>query len=192
MTENRIASLVLVGCPRVPRGIVMVVAAAAMSASCGYALAGRGNTLPAHIRVIAVPQFVNETSEPELDTRLTDAVRRELEGRGRFTITPDPAGADAVLNVTIKRHELTPIAFSQGQASRYAVVVVADVVFRDQKKNEPLDGSNPGLSVREEYSLGSVAAPADAAVLFRQDRNAIERLSRTFAQQVVTAILEAF
>jgi hypothetical protein len=170
----------------------VIVGAAAAAASCGYALAGRGNTLPAHIRVIAVPQFVNETSEPELDIRLTDAVRRELQGRGRFTIRQDPAGADAVLSVTIKQHTATPIGFNAGQASRYAVTVIADVTFRDQTKNEVLDGSNPNLAVREEYDLGGATAPTDLAGLFRQDRNAIERLARTFAETLVTAILEAF
>ena len=103
-----------------------------------------------------------------------------------------PAGADAVLTVTIKSHEARPIGFQAGQGSRYSVTVVADVSFRDIKKDQILDGSNPALSVREEYDLGGAAATVDLATLFRQDRNAIERLSRKFAEEVATAILEAF
>jgi hypothetical protein len=48
------------------------------------------------------------------------------------------------------------------------------------------------VRVTEEYDLGGSLAPADLAALFRQDRNAIERLSRTFARDVVTSILEQF
>jgi outer membrane lipopolysaccharide assembly protein LptE/RlpB len=177
---------------RTVAGAIAAIGAVVSAVSCGYALAGRGNTLPPHIRIIAVPQFVNETPEPELDTRLTDAVRRELQSRGRFTITQEPAGAHAVLNVTIKDHTVRGIAFTAGQVSRYQITVVADVQFRDQTKNEVLDGSNPALSVSEEYDLGGGTAPADLAALFRQDRNAIERLSQTFANRVVAAILEAF
>jgi outer membrane lipopolysaccharide assembly protein LptE/RlpB len=158
---------------------------------CGYALAGRGITLPAHIRIIAVPQFVNESNEPELDVRLTDAVRQELQSRGRFTINPDTAGAHAVLTATIRQHTPSPAAFNEsGQVSRYRIVVVADVTFRDEVKNEDL--FRQSVRVTEEYDLGGSLAPADLAALFRQDRNAIERLSRTFARDVVTSILEQF
>ena len=53
-------------------------------AGCGYALAGRGNTLPTHIRTIGVPQFVNQSSTPDIDGVLTDEVRQELQSRGRY------------------------------------------------------------------------------------------------------------
>ena len=38
-----------------------MLAAGASSASCGYALAGRGSFLPDYIQTIGVPQFVNNT-----------------------------------------------------------------------------------------------------------------------------------
>ena len=167
-----------------------VVILAGGAAACGYALAGRNNTLPTHIRIIGVPQFVNETNEPELDIRLTDAVRQELQGRGRFTVNPEPGGAHAVLSATIKQHSPVPFAFTENQVSRYQIVVVAEVTFRDEVKNEVL--YTDSVRVTEEYDLGSAVAPTDIAALFRQDRNAIERLSRSFARTVVTNILEQF
>lgn len=175
-----------------PVNALVSLCLAATVAACGYALAGRGNTLPAHIRIIAVPQFVNETPEPELDIRLTEAVRQELQSRGRFTVNPETAGAHGILTATIKQHLAAPAAFTESrQVSRYQITVVADVTFRDEVKSEVL-WSNPSLRVVEEYDLGGNAAPTDLAALFRQDRNAIERLSRTFARNVVTSILEAF
>src|SRR6185436_5351478 len=44
------------------------------TSSCGYALAGRGNTLPSSIKIIGVPQFTNRSIVPNVDLVVTDAV----------------------------------------------------------------------------------------------------------------------
>lgn len=176
---------------RITRPLGLLVALASASA-CGYALAGRGNTLPAHIKIIAVPQFENQTDEPELDTRLTEAVRQELIGRGRFKIQQETGGADAVLSAKILQRYSTPTAFTEArQVSRYQVTIVAAVTFTDETKHEAI-WSNPTLRVSEEYDLGSSAASTDLTALFRQDKNALERIARAFARNVATSILEAF
>ena len=41
-----------------------VMSAALVSAGCGYSLAGRGNALPASIRVIGVPPITNLSPSP--------------------------------------------------------------------------------------------------------------------------------
>ena len=50
-------------------------------ASCGYALAGRGSFLPAYIKIIGIPQFVNTTPIYELEQVFTEKVRTELYPR---------------------------------------------------------------------------------------------------------------
>ena len=52
--------------------------------------------------------------------------------------------------------------------------------------------ANPSLQFRDEYDVNANVAGADAAAFFRQDANALERLSKNFARSVVTSILEAF
>jgi outer membrane lipopolysaccharide assembly protein LptE/RlpB len=169
-----------------------IVLLASLVSACGYALAGRGNTLPAHIKIIGVPQFENQTDEPDLDLRLTDAVRQELQSRGRFTVNPEARGADAVLSAKIVSRLATPRAFTESrQVLRYEIAIIGDVTFRDETKNEVI-WSNPRLRASEEYDLAGSARPEDLTSLFRQDRNAIERIARTFARTVVTSILEAF
>ena len=64
---------------------------------CGYSLSGRGSFLPASIKTIGVPLFTNTTSLFEIEQRVTDKVRAELIGRGRWTVSPTPEGVDALL-----------------------------------------------------------------------------------------------
>ena len=85
---------------RLVHGVTLAAAALAVS-SCGYTLAGRGGTLPEHIRIIGIPQFVNRTTWPEIDRIVTERVSEEFRGRGRYRVLPDTTGVDAVLTGTI-------------------------------------------------------------------------------------------
>ena len=67
---------------------VCVVAAVFASSGCGYALAGRGNFLPAYIRTIGIPTFENHTSLFQMAQLVTDKVRTEFIGRGNYKIVP--------------------------------------------------------------------------------------------------------
>jgi hypothetical protein len=171
----------------------LVLIAGIVGAACGYALAGRGNTLPTSIKVIGIPLFVNHSPTPDIDQVLTRAVRDEFGNHGNYVVNPDIDGADAVLTATINSVAYSVTAFNQTthQASRYAVVVSTTVEFKDVKDNKVL-WSNPALFFRDEYDINSNAAGVDAAAFFRQDANALERLSKNFARNVVTSILEAF
>jgi len=58
--------------------------AGVLTSGCGYALAGRGNALPANIVAIGVPPFVNESTTPDVDRVLTEEpLRRRLAEAGR-------------------------------------------------------------------------------------------------------------
>ena len=171
----------------------LALAVAAAGIGCGYALAGRGNALPPHIQVVGIPPFENETPYPEVEQAVTQGVREEFSSRGQFRVEPGVDGVHAILSGTITSLELQPTALTTGslQASRYVVTLVARVEFRDQTTDELL-WSNPNLRFREEYEVPAEASAGDPTASFRQDTNALERLTRNFARTVVTSILEAF
>src|SRR5690606_22859258 len=75
----------------------LVLLALVVSSACGYSLAGRGAFLPPHIKVIGVPLFTNNTSVFDAERRITERVRSELSGRGRYRVETAAEGADAVL-----------------------------------------------------------------------------------------------
>ncbi len=175
----------------------VLVAAAAASSGCGYALAGRGSFLPDTIRVIGIPLFTNQTSYFDIAQIITDKMRAEFIGRGHYRVVPEAAGADAVLVGTITSISILPSAFSQQQqASRYTITVTANIELREAIRNEVL-WSNPSVIVREEYdasgtSVAGGGAAVDPAAFFNQETNAVQRVSDEFARSVVSAILEAF
>jgi hypothetical protein len=166
---------------------------ALLSASCGYSLAGRGAFLPDYIRLVGIPQCVNQGSSIyDIDRILTERVQREFSSHGHFKIQPDTTGVDAILTCAIKGSTSTPTAFnSNNQASRYAFVITAAIEFKDVKEDKVL-WSNSSVQVREEYDVTTGTTANDPAAFFGQDQNALQRLAQNFARTVVTSILEAF
>ena len=163
-----------------------------VQAACGYSLAGRGSFLPVYIKTIGVPQFTNLTSIPDVDRRVTERVRTELIGRGKWTVKPDAVGVDGLITGNIVSIGLVPAAFNaQQQATRYAIILTARVEFKDMKADKVL-WSNPSMQYREEFDVTTATATLDATAFFGQDVNALDRLSSEFARAVVSAILEAF
>jgi len=173
---------------------VLCVLCGGVSASgCGYALAGRGSTLPASIKTIGIPQFTNRTTVFNLETTLTMKVRSEFIGRGKWEVL-DQATGDALLTGEVTAVTIQPSSINAAQvASRYAITMVARVELKDMKTNMVL-WDNPSLVFRQEYeATGTQTTGAvDPSAYFGQDANALERLSTEFAKSIVSAILEAF
>lgn len=170
-----------------------VLAALGLTAACGYALAGRGSTLPAHIRLIGIPEFENGTPYPDLERVVTESVRAEFQSRGRFRVQPEAGAVDAVLTGRIIRLDLVPATLTTSlQASRYIVSLVVAVEFRDQTNNNEVIWANPSMTFRDEFDVPSSASGIDPTAAFRQDVNAVDRLAKSFARTAVTSILEAF
>ena len=174
----------------------LLVILASFCASCGYSLAGRGSFLPASIKVVGVPEFVNNTPVFEVEKKISARVRSEFIGRGKYTVrsdvTPDSKNVDALLLGEISSIAIVPSAVNdQRQASSYAIILTAKIEFKDVKADKVL-WSNPAMQFREEYEVSNTANVTDASAFFGSDQNALERMATEFARTVVSAILEAF
>jgi hypothetical protein len=173
--------------------LLVVALTAAMVSACGYALAGRGNALPADIVRIGVPYFINQSSEPDIERVLGDAVRAEFQSKGKYRVQPDDAGADGLLTGTVVQVELRPTAYTPERLpSAFALVVTANVEFKNMRDNGAVLWANPFFRVADEYQVTSENNVTDVTAFFTQNPNAKERLARRFARDVVTAIFEAF
>lgn len=170
----------------------MLAGAVVAQSGCGYTLAGRGNFLPSYIRVIGIPLFANNTSVYDLEQQITQRVRAEFLGRGRYQVLAVPDGADAILGGTIAGVSLEPSGFNENnQATRYIVRVQLKVEFRDVKANKVI-WENPSLEIVDEYDLTTGTGALDASAFLGQNRAAADRISDTVARRTVSSILEAF
>ncbi len=155
-------------------------------------LAGRGSFLPSDIQTIGVPAFANRTQVFNLETQLTQKVRSEFIGRGKYKIVPEGENVDALLSGEVLTITATPSSFgSQQLASRYTLRMIAHVELRDQRDKKVL-WENPALVFSQDFDVQSGTAALDPAAFFGQDANAVDRMTTDFAKTIVSAILEAF
>lgn len=172
--------------------LAVLAVVAVVASSCGYALAGRGNTLPASIVTIGIPNFINQSIIGDIDRVITDAVRVEFQSKGRYRVLSQAENVDAVLTGRVVSVVLVPVAFTAAnQVSRNAIVATASIEFKEVATDRVI-WSNPSFQVRDEYDITTGTSPTDANALLTNNANALDRLSRAFARSVVTSIFEAF
>jgi hypothetical protein len=173
--------------------LVPLTGASLALSSCGYALAGRGASLPDYIRIIGVPMFGNRTPYSPVEQIFTEKVRVEFQSRGRYQVLPTETGVDGIVRGELTGITAVPVGFTtNNQASRYRFTVTVSVSLADVKQQKTL-WENSALSFSDEYELATQAITSgDAASFIDQERAALDRLSSDFARSVVSAILEAF
>jgi Lipopolysaccharide-assembly len=171
----------------------LIIALALTTSSCGYALAGRGSFLPDYIRIVGIPPIENRSTYQQVELVLTEKVRTEFIGRGKYTVVPEASGADAVLSAEITGISAQPVGFNESQlASRYLFIMTMRVQLTDTRTNMVL-WSNDALSFREESELTTRGATVlEGAAFIDQERSSFDRIASDVARTVVTAILEAF
>ena len=69
---------------------------------CGYQFQGSGSILPADVKTIAILQAENQTTEPALSVRFSEALRSRFERYEAVRVVQDEGGADAVLKSVIR------------------------------------------------------------------------------------------
>ena len=155
---------------------------------CGYHTAGHTVTIPENVRIIAVPAFTSQTQTFKVEQILTKAVVREMVTRTHYhIINEENDDADATLHGSVLSTYASPLTYDSttGRAASALVVVTMKVSLTD--KHGKVLYQNPSYLFREQYEVSS-----DLATFFEEDSPAYQRLSRDFAQTLVSNILEGF
>lgn len=169
-----------------------IVCLALLSTGCGYALAGRGTFLPSYIHTVGIPPLENRSTFSQVEQVLTQKIREEFIGRGKYNVVSGDAGADAVLSGEIVGISVQPVAFTNQQfASRYLFTLTMRVQFTDTRTSEIL-WSDDALTFRGEYELATTSTEVSGASFLDQERSSFDRIGNDVARSVVTAISEAF
>jgi hypothetical protein len=158
----------------------------ALTAGCGYRLAGKAAAIPANIDSVAIPIFDNKTTKYRLEQRLTSAVVDEFVARTRYRIVPDPSQAKAVLTGEVIEFNSTPVIFAGGAGATFLVTVRMRVLMKDTTTNKLLF-ENGNFFFREEFEISR-----GSKEFFPEEGPAMDRLAREFSRTLVSSILEAF
>ncbi len=155
--------------------------------ACGYHTGTAINTLPPEIHVIAVPPLANHTRLPQLSQQVTAAIVRTFIQRTHYRIQPETAGSDAVLHGDVLSMYETPVTFdpTTGRASMVEVVVTVRAWLVTRQGKELYRNNN--MVFRDQYQISSSARD-----FFEEQPVALQRLSRTIAQEIVSGVLENF
>jgi hypothetical protein len=172
---------------------VLLCACTAASSGCGYALAGRGSFLPPTIKSVGILKLENRSTFFQVEDILTDKIRAEFIGRGKYTVLSGETGADALLTGEVLAISVVPVGINENQlASRYLFSVALKMEFTDTHTQDVI-WQNDSLIFRGEYELGTRSNVAIAGETFLdQERSSVDRIATDVARTVVTAILEAF
>jgi len=165
----------------------LALLATVLAAGCGYHLAGKGSTLPPHVRRISVPLFENRTEQPEIAQRLTEQVTNEMIGRGVQVASSGAESADALLRGTVNGYTSVPVGIgSDGRATRYEIVVQVAAELRDLH-DESVLWKDEHFLFRRQYDVDpNETTSIDRSIV------AIEEVSRDLARSMLAAILEGF
>jgi len=168
--------------------LASVVLASALAAGCGYQVGGQSDLMPKTIHTIAIPPFGNATVRHTLASMLPEAITREFNSRSHYVIVTDAAHADAVLDGSLANYNAYPTVSDpvSGRATMDQVVVTLNLTLTDRRTGKVLY-SRRGQEFWDRYEVA-----LDPNEYFDESDTAMQRVSRSVARGVVTAILQGF
>ena len=157
-----------------------ILAANFMSGCTGYQL---GTTLPPGINNVYVPTFVNQTTEPNIESQTTNAVISEFQKDGSLAIKSKPEDADAVLDVVLTKYEIGPARFdrdSPTESVEYRLYIHVDLTLTRQSDGEVVVSRKGVIGNTDFDRNGSLTAAKSSAL-----PDAAEHLAHNIVEAVV-------
>jgi len=168
----------------------LAVAAAAVTlvVGCGYHVAGRAADVPSSWHTLGVPIFTNHTTAYNIQARVTEAVIHEFIARTKYDVVPSEEGADAILHGDITDIEAAPLLFdaTSGHVTTMLVTLKMKVSLVDESSKKVVY-RNDNFVFRNEYQVSG-----DVDRFFQEEAPTLGRMSRDFASDLVSRVLEGF
>ena len=156
-----------------------------MPAGCGYEFGTTVKPGSARGLTLAVPVFNNDTFEPVLDKRVTEAIRRQFLQADGLTLVNDVGAAPLVLKGRIRGYGLQTMSFRQGNVNEQRVNLSVAVTFEDTSARKVL-WQETYQTWSDFFQSNDLATNRD-----RQDR-ATEAACQTMAEHIVSRVLETY
>lgn len=167
--------------------IPWMLAAVLAAGGCGYRIVGRANALPAGVQTIAIPAFANRTTTYRIEQRLTEAVVHEFIARTKYRVVSEADGADLALQGEVTNIGSGAVLFDPTTGRATTVLVTMNLRIALQDRAGKVLYQNNNFVFREPYEI-SVDIPS----FFQEEGPALDRMSRDFATQLVSDVLDNF
>lgn len=155
---------------------------------CGYALVGRGSTVPPDIKSVYLQPLENRTQRSQVEQALTRRIADELVTRQRFAVVGSEAEANAEILGAVTGFGVTPVTFDPGgRATEYEISITAQITFKRVGETGEVLWKSDRYTFRENYPV-----EPSATEYFDREDEAIEIASQRFAETLVTNLLEGF
>jgi hypothetical protein len=164
-----------------------MLAAVLAASGCGYHVVGRANTLPAGAHTMGIPAFVNRTTTYRIEQILTQAVVHEFIARTNYRILPESDGADLLLQGEVTNIGSGAVLYDPTTGRATTVVVTVNLRIALQDRAGKILYRNNNFVFREPYEISE-----DIPSFFQEEGPALDRMSRDFAVQLVSDVLENF
>ncbi|HKV60326.1 MAG TPA: LPS assembly lipoprotein LptE [Candidatus Acidoferrum sp.] len=167
---------------------------AVWSAGCGYHVAGRSDSLPKTIHVIAVPSLENKTTSYRIEQRLTTATVHEFLAKTPYRVVSEPANGDAVLRGKVLSLEAVPLLFdtATGRATAMLVTLKCEITFEERESGKVLYHTD-NFVFRSQYEISTDPGnPNSVKNFFEEQDPALDRMAQDFAARLVAAVIENY
>ena len=155
---------------------------------CGYALVGRGSSIPEDVRSVYLQPLANRTQRSQVEQALTRAIADELVTRQRFAVVGSESEATAEILGSVTGFGVTPVTFdNEGRATEYEISITAQITFKRVGAEGKVLWKSDRYTFRENYPVN-----ASATDYLDLEDQAIEKASERFAETLVTNLLEGF
>ena len=166
--------------------VTLAVTLSMIISVCGYKPSGKGKSLPADIKTIAVPVFQNSSLKYRVEQRFTNAVIEEILKRARaLHVVTTAEDADAVINGDIRGFRAQGLILDdRGRTRVWNVRIVVSIIVRDLRSHKILF-ENPRMIFEGEYELSD-----DPQSFFNEENPAVDRIAKDFAQTIISTVME--
>lgn len=168
-----------------------------LAGGCGYHFTGEGAGPKPGLRLIAIPVFENETSEPDLGSLFAGALRQEFLQKGPMQVVPSE-NADAVfwgritdIYTTSVAHREFDTRFDTRVTLETRLYVTLDIRCQDVKTGTVL-WQDPRFTYYRVYRQSSDPENPDPIVGYESRRSALAFLAREMAVRIHDRFLSNF
>ncbi len=177
-----------------------------MTFSCAYKLSNVVDKLPGGVHTIAVPMFINESKEPNIEVFFTNAFKTELLRFGRINLVNNESQAEAVVTGIIKSVKIvsdesviesrnaTYLPYGTVLATQVKVTVVVAMKMTEIKTQKILWSGDYTQS--KNYTPPQITLPvinsANNLYNLSERRQTLETLSKDMMQLALDRLVDNF